>query len=180
MNSFKKIISVRTPSVLYDKQSESSLSTYKKSDNFQGLSIHTRSLLTPTKHLTIPISPHPQANSPNTLQKLKRKPRTHILIGRDNKKRNCISIDRHSNINTPMISQISLRYKLKNKSTEVKILRRKMQSNDALIVERIPTPSNLYLKEIQAFSLSRNRLHRNKKLKSIQFIKLNTDENSNQ
>jgi hypothetical protein len=177
MNSFKKIISVRTPSVLYDKHSESSLSTYKKSENFQGLTIQTRTLLTPTKHLSIPITPQPLSNPCNTLQKLKTKPRKHILISRDNKKRNCISIDRHSKISTPVIAQISLRYKLKNKSTEVKVLRRKMQSNDALIVERIPTPSNMYLKEIQAFSLSRNRLHRNKKLSSIHLIKLNTGEN---
>ena len=180
MNLFKKIISVRTPTVLYDKQSESNLPTYKKSDSLRGLSIQTRSLLTPTKHLTISITPQPQKYSNNTIHNLKRKPGKHILISRDNKKRNCFSIDRNSIVNTLVVSQISLRYKLKHKSTEVKILRRKMQSNDALIVERIPTPSNLYLKEIQAFSVSRNRLHRNKRLRSIQCNKLNTDEKPNQ
>lgn len=162
--------------VHYEKQTDCNLEHLRKTDNSPDPLINSRTLVTPTKILSFPASPQPFSNFSYNIDKPKTrvgklassKPRT--------RSRNCNSIDHSSDTQEGATAQIFLRYKSRNKSTEVKILKRRMQSNDALIIERIPTPSNLYIKEIQAFTGSRHMLKRNKRLSSIRIFKVNTND----
>lgn len=173
MGSFKKLISVRTPVVVYDKKTEETGTLLRTSENILNFSIQSRNLLKPSNIVFTSNTPEPNENRPNSLEKTRKVKRLGRLVMKrpESIQRKCFSIDHKSEGHEKYFTQISLRYKAHGKSTEVKVLRRNMQSNDALIVERIATPSNLYLKEIQAFSVSRNRLVRKKKALSINLFR---------
>lgn len=176
MSTYKTIISVRTPMVQYEKQTDCNLEHFRKTDYSPDSFINSRTLFTPTKILSFPASPQPLSNFSCNLDRSKSKAGKLVLSKPRIRKRNYNSIDHGSDSQGNNITQICLRYKCRNKSTEVKILKRKMQSNDALIIERIPTPSNLYIKEVQAFTASRHMLKRNKRLSSIRIFKVNTND----
>lgn len=157
---------------MYDKKLEETGVFQQTSENLLNLSIQTKTLVKPSTITLTSITPEPNENRSSIAEKLRKtKKLVKLLHKRPETNHRNLSIDNPTESKEKFIAQISLRYKAHGKSTEVKVLRRNMQSNDALIVERIPTPSNLYLKEIQAFSVSRNRLVRKKKSLSINLFR---------
>lgn len=86
-------------------------------------------------------------------------------------KRTDIQFDTHKNndnkspYHNRMHSKLSLRNMSQHRGIEFKFLKKKLEPNDILIVDKIPTPNNLYSKEF--FSVNKNRIVRKSRLYSV-------------